>query len=253
MRRWLAAGLTLLALAACDDGGRSTLANPSFDRAVEREAYEFFTETGASKREATCLATTLTADADDLGDVFTMVNVNENPDEPFGPRAARCASSARLLEIAEESGIAAAVREASDVQRMFEEQFRSEFLAAGATQVEADCMVQAFFDLSTDPTDEVAQRRRLEQCGSPERLEEIFETSYRLPLVAAGATPDEARCIVDQVDNIDLFLPSEDWNGEFEAEQTAENFTKNAAECGSAERLTAIVFALFGLPTPSGS
>jgi hypothetical protein len=61
----------------------------------------------------------------------------------------------------------------------------------------------------------------------------------------AGATQKEAACIVDSIESIEIFMPSDDFNGPDSAELAGDRFDENAPGCASPEGLRDIVRTLF--------
>lgn len=246
MRRRLGWTLALvLVAAACGDGTSTGINRSDLDRKVEREVFDLLVDAGATDQEAGCLAILLTSEIDEISDVFTIDNLGGNRSEPFGPRGRECGLYDRLNEIAR--GINAEAEQDTDALiEDFVTMFADQLLAAGATSEEAECIAEAWFDPSIDPLDEQAKSERLAECGSPQRIDQLLEQRYLAPLISAGATEDEAQCIAQGVENLDLFYPSEDFMGAEAAETTAQRFVQDAADCGSPERLRGLALALHG-------
>jgi hypothetical protein len=255
VRRRLGWTLTLVLLvAACGGDGSPTATKRSdLDRRVERELFDLLLDAGATDREAACLAIVLTSEVDEISDVLTIDNLGDNRSQPLGPRGRECGLYDRLNEIVLGIG-REAEREVDAHLDRFKETLEKELLAVGARRDEAECIVEAIFDSSIDPDDEAAREERLAQCGSNRRLDQLMEQRYKAPLVEglieAGATTEEANCLVDHVDNIDIYFPSEDFESPTAAETTARRFVEMASVCGDANRLRALAFALHGQVAP---
>jgi hypothetical protein len=242
-----------LVVAACGDGSPTATDRSDLDRKVERELFELLLDAGATDQEAACLAIVLTADVDQISEVFTIDNIGDNRSEPFGSRGRECGLYDRLYEIARGLNQEAEQETAALVER-FVTMFAEELRAVGATRDEARCIAEAWFDPSVDPLDEEERSERLAECASERRVDQLLEQRYRAPLiedlVAAGATAEEATCLVDHVDSIDIYFPSEDFESPTAAETTAQRFVEMASDCGDANRLRALAFALHGQVAP---
>lgn len=240
-------------VAACGDGGSTASTRPDLDRKVEREVFDLLLDAGATDQEAGCLAIVLTSKVDEISEVFTTSNLGDDRSQPFGPRGRECGVYDRLNEIARGVG-READREVDAQIESLVKMLTEELLAVGATDDEAECIADAWFDPSIDPLDEEARSERLAKCASERRINQLLEQRYRAPLIegltGAGATADEANCIVDAVSDVDLLFPSDDFAGPAAAETTAERFAGEAATCGTPERLRGLAFALHGQPVP---
>lgn len=84
---------------------------------------------------------------------------------------------------------------------------------------------------------------------APQRLRKLTHRAFVSPLLSslrdAGASQKEATCIVNKIEAIEIFFPSEDFNGLDSAEMAGDRFVENAPGCARADRLRNIVRTLF--------
>ncbi len=222
---------------------------------VVEEVSAFLLGIGASEEEASCIAPGVAGDAE------TQEEVDDRtlPYESFGAAivalAPGCVSAERAGEL---DGLYHEFNEAvsAEMQGDTRELWVSQFLAGVATEAEAGCMADALVASeneewpplygSYEPGDPALGL--FAECGSPERVVEIYREAYRGPvrdrLVDAGATVEQADCIIDSVGDLDLFLPSDDFAGERSAEMTAELFVDDASGCAPVEQLEAVAAEL---------
>ncbi len=216
-------------------------------------------EAGATEQEAACLAAELAQ------------NPPPSPSDPSSPGSAisdailevggHCADEDRLMLIAEN----AADQLEQDLDRILEplrRRIAHGYLDAGATKREAECIANAF--LSIDPKDAgvygttkekaLATAELLKEhassCASPERLARLGMASVTEPFEAAlqnaGATQRETECFINKVGELDLFFPSEDFNGPQAAEMGAARIAEDIGGCISEGRVRELVESVFG-------
>lgn len=132
---------------------------------------------------------------------------------------------------------------------------------AGATPTEAECIAEAL--LALDPGEsrvygtmeekarKTAQllREHASSCASQARLLELGRASvlapYQEALVQAGARPKEITCFFEQVEELDLFLPSEDFNGKRAARTGTARILEEMDGCLPEKRVREIVKQVF--------
>ena len=131
---------------------------------------------------------------------------------------------------------------------------------AGATPEEAECIAEELLanapDLNVYGTMEEKARKtarllreHASSCASHARLTDLGMDSvlapYEQALLQAGAHQKEISCFFEEVDELDLFLPSEDFNGKRAARTGAANIIEEMDGCLSKERVREIVKQVF--------
>lgn len=210
-----------------------------------------FPEVGMSQEEIECLAVILADGAESAQDALDRTAPCDSPTAALEDLAPDCFTPERLVEIqaAFDEYEQEVIGESEDA---IAGMMADVFLGGGATRQEAECLasiqaadVDASVPLYGTYDAESEEPEPFLGCGSAERVAEIFTESYRAPLreqlVAAGASPEEASCLVEEIDMIDLWLPS---GGSDDGEMAADIFERDGAACASSDRLRAIALAL---------
>jgi hypothetical protein len=222
---------------------------------VQREVFDFAVEAGANEEEAYCVALALSEDAESMEEVSDRTASYPSFGSALAELAPDCASAERYNEI-DASYEEAFLPDPDAVEAGRRDLFLSQFYAAGASPAEAECMADA---LATAPAEDIpptygvyepgdAELAFLDDCADPERIVELYSEAYRSPLrtevVAAGATESEADCIIESIDQLDLFMPSHDFRGDDEAQITADLFVDYAGGCAAEGELRTIALEM---------
>lgn len=222
---------------------------------VEFEFFDFMVQIGATEQEATCIARQLAAGAETFEEANDRTASYDSLTHALEALAPDCASAERYreLEAGDDEAFVPGSEQVAEAQAKL---FAAPFLSVGATEDEARCMADVLASIAPEEIPPIygsydsssAELVIFEVCGAPERVAELYRDAYRLPLeaqfLAAGATGAEASCILDAIDQIDLFLPSEDFHGEGAALVTADLFARDAKRCGGEGRLRQIALNL---------
>lgn len=241
-----------------DDDEASSDEGSSVGSPVEAEVSDYFQELGATDEEAQCLASELSAGAGSFEEVNDKTASYDSFEAVLDDLAPDCASRDRYRELAREQDARFGVDEQA-VQEGQRDVFVGQFIVAGATEEEAACMADALVATSPDDIPPIygpyepgaSELAIFDECGSPDRVAALYVDAYRAPLraelVDAGASEEEATCILESIDQVDLFFPSEDFHGDSEAQMTADLFARDAAHCASEEQLRAVGLELHRL------
>lgn len=142
---------------------------------------------------------------------------------------------------------------AEEMDNALDQMLTGTLQAGGASPEEVTCLGDK---LANDPDPpplygrygpESPEVLALSACGTPERIAEILREAYDAPirdrLTAAGATDAEARCLVAEIESIDLWFPE---TGNEDASLTGDVFAEDGAACGTPARLREIAMSLHG-------
>lgn len=131
---------------------------------------------------------------------------------------------------------------------------------AGATPEEAECIAEELLAnvhaLRVYGTTEEKARKtarllkeHASSCASQARLAQLGRAAmvapYEQALSQAGASPKEIGCFLEKVEELDLFFPSEDFNGKQAARMGIAQISKDVDGCLSRQRVRAIVTRVF--------
>jgi hypothetical protein len=226
-------------------GGWSASTTLGARDAVHGETFEFMVTFGVTESEAECVAQAVVDRVQPGKGLDELTAGYSSLQEVVTNLAPGCVPEARLAELERAAGSLAGL-----------EIYMPRLLAGGASVEEAECMARA---LSVAPEDRLPtfsgvyepgdpRLAIFDRCGSPVRMAAIYTKAYRAPLraelIQAGASDVEASCIVDRIDQLDLFLPSSGFNQPGDMEATADLFIAEAAACASEDRLTTIASGL---------
>ncbi len=238
-------------LTACGSTTESDVASGSSPESlsdVEQDFFDLLVDLGATEQEASCLARSLAGDADTFDEANDRTAGYESFGEALIALAPDCGSAERYTELdgLYEAFVESELAGAEEARRAI---YEPGLTAAGASQAEVECMTDVLIATPPEKTPPLygsyetgdSELAIFDGCGSPERIAELYRESYRAPLrsriVASGVTATEADCIIDSIDQVDLFLPSDDFHGDTETEMTADVFVEDALHCATEERL----------------
>jgi hypothetical protein len=246
----------LVALAGCGEHGDGAAggasASPSGTASVNPHDVRLFVEEGATEEEAACLAAEVTSEPEE-GDIAGLV-------AQFEDAAEVCVEESRRAELT----AAVEARLTSEIEEVLgplREEFARQFGAAGATTEEAECMASAL--LAVDPEElqlygTTAKKAKIAvalfqdhagECATPSRLAVLARAWVMGPqaeaLAEAGATPAEVECFVTKIGELDLFLPSPDFNGPTAAGMGATRIVEQMDGCIPEPRVREIVMQVF--------
>ena len=218
---------------------------------------EILLEAGATEEEARCIAAA-TADAP-APDAANPDGVAQRLTEAITTLADDCAPQERLEEIGAQAAVLIEEEAAAFSEPLIEE-IAGRYEAAGSDPEGARCIAEVLLaqgrSLSSDGNaedraDEIGTllAHEARHCGPPQQLRRRTFEAFVSPLVSvlanAGASQREASCIVDSTESIEIFLPSEDFNGPDSAEMAGDRFVENAGGCAPPARLRQIVRTAF--------
>lgn len=246
-----------LVLAGCGESEDSPAGSPTL-AATDQETISLLVQAGATEEEAECISTA-TADAPDP-DANDPEALGRSILQAITELATECASQERLAEIASKTAVLIEEELAGAIEP-FIEQFADLYEEAGASPEEARCIAEVFLSQSPETisgggnaetrAEEISRvlEDQATDCAPAPRLRELTTRAFVSPLVSelrsAGATQKEATCIVDSIESIAVFMPSNDFNGPDSAELAGDRFVENAPGCAPPERLRDIVRTLF--------
>ncbi|MEA2453491.1 MAG: hypothetical protein QOG04_2201 [Actinomycetota bacterium] len=141
-------------------------------------------------------------------------------------------------------------------------QFADRYKAGGATSSEAQCIAETLLSQNPSALSDVSGNarsksraisallvREASRCASSDRLKELtfstFVKPYLEALTTAGATRSQADCMVTKIENLDVFFPSEDFNGPRAGQMAGDRFVDNAPGCAPTNQLRQIAKELF--------
>lgn len=247
-----------VAVGGCDDeergpaGGRSSAATPTASAATDDVA--LLLEAGATEEEAACLADVLAERTRTNSDTV------DGTMEAVATAAEECADEARRDELT------AAIRQqlAEELEKVvgpLRDHLAAQFEAGGATSEEAQCIADRILEVDPEDVDlygTPARKTRIAialfrdhagACASSARLAELARAWVLGPQVealeAAGATPREVECFVTKVGELDLFLPSSDFNGPTAAGMGGTRIAEEMDGCIPEPRVREIVTRIF--------
>lgn len=250
--------MVALALAGCGEHGDGAAggasASPESTASVAPQDVRLFVEEGATQEEATCLAAELGSEMSSVeGGIDALV-------DDFQQAAEGCVEESRRAELA--AAVEARLRaEIENVLGPLRAEFAKQFESAGATAEEAECMASAL--LAVDPEElqlygTTAKKAKIavalfrdhaDACAAPPRLATLARAWVMGPqaevLAEAGATPSEVECFVTKVGELDLFLPSPDFNGPTAEGMGATRIVEQMDGCISEPRVREIVGRAF--------
>lgn len=211
-------------------------------------------EVSMTEAEVECLAVVLADGADSVQEAIDKTAPYDSLHESLVDLAPDCFDAERLKEIQAKYD-SYETKTMGEAEKNLAKMWIKVFIGGGASTEEAECLadVQAADAEGSIPLygsyePDSPELTPFADCAGGARLAEIFSEAYAAPLreqlVAAGATKKEARCLVAEVDQIDLWFPSGSFEGDGAANMAADAFTDDGSACGKDARLREIAVSL---------